>query len=81
MKPRRPITKSALTKMAGSGIFELHDISAQLDSTGLYRLPFQREFPLSLRAFRYRAGRFTQGPTWHEQLELFCQTWTPASSW
>ena len=67
--------------MAGSGIFELHDISAQLDSTGLYRLPFQREFSLSLRAFRYRAGRFTQGPTWHEQLELFCQTWTPASSW
>lgn len=58
--------------MAQSGIFELHDISAQLDSTGLYRLPFQREFPLSLRAFRYRANRFTQGPTWHEQLELFC---------
>ena len=52
--------------------FEPHDISAQLDASGLYQLPFHREFPLSLRAFHYRSGRFTQGATWHEQLELFC---------
>ena len=35
-------------------------------------MPFHREFPLSMRLFHYRAGRFTQGVTWHEQLELFC---------
>jgi AraC-like DNA-binding protein/mannose-6-phosphate isomerase-like protein (cupin superfamily) len=71
MKPGSE-AQATLTRMAESGIFEMHDISAHLDASGLYRLPFQREFPLSLRAFRYRAGRFTQGATWHEQLELFC---------
>lgn len=72
LKTAKPIRPSALAKVAAKGIFELHDISAQLDSTGFYKLPFHREFPLSLRAFRYRANRFTQGATWHEQLELFC---------
>lgn len=52
--------------------FEKHDIGAHLDATGHYTPPFQREFPLSVRLFHYRAGRFTQGVTWHEQLELFC---------
>lgn len=52
--------------------FEMHDIGGQLDASGRYALPFHREFPLSVRLFRYRAGQFTQGVTWHEQLELFC---------
>ena len=52
--------------------FETHDIGRQLDATGHYAMPFHREFPLSVRLFHYRAGRFTQGVTWHEQLELFC---------
>jgi hypothetical protein len=52
--------------------FETHDIGRRLDSTGHYALPFHREFPFSVRLFHYRAGRFTQGVTWHEQLELFC---------
>lgn len=52
--------------------FEDHDIGAQLDATGRYALPLTREFPLSVRLFHYRAGRFTSGVTWHEQLELFC---------
>jgi AraC-like DNA-binding protein len=72
LKAAESISQSASAKLAAMGIFELHDISAQLDSTGLYKLPFQREFPLSLRAFRYRANQFTRGATWHEQLELFC---------
>ncbi len=67
-----PPTKSMLNKLSGKLVFEPHDIAAQLNASGLYQLPFQREFPLSVRAFHYRAGEFTQGATWHEQLELFC---------
>lgn len=52
--------------------FEEHNIGAQLDANGRYALPFQREFPLSVRLFHFCARRFTQGMTWHEQLELFC---------
>lgn len=58
--------------MAAKLQFEAHDIGGQLDATGRYALPFHREFPLSVRLFHYRAGGFTQGVTWHEQLELFC---------
>jgi AraC-like DNA-binding protein len=63
---------SALAELAGSLRFEAHDIGRQLDATGHYALPFHREFPLSVRLFHYREGRFTQGVTWHEQLEMFC---------
>ena len=69
-KPQRKT--SALIELARGLRFEAHDIGSQLDATGHYALPFHREFPLSVRLFRYRAGRFTQGVTWHEQLELFC---------
>jgi hypothetical protein len=92
LKTAKPIRPSALDQVAAKRIFELHDISAHLDSTGFYRPPFQREFPLSLRAFRYRANRFTQGATWgRETCWLWTTksfitwwiipTWIPASSW
>ncbi len=61
-----------LLELARQLRFETHDIGSQLDPTGRYALPFHREFPLSVRLFHYRAGRFTQGVTWHEQLEVFC---------
>jgi AraC-like DNA-binding protein len=64
--------RTALRALARKLRFETHDIGRQLDSTGHYALPFHREFPLSVRLFHYGAGRFTQGVTWHEQLELFC---------
>ncbi len=59
--------------------FEPHDIRQQLDATGHYTLPFAHEFPLSIRLFRYRAGEFTRGMTWHEQLELFLPLDGPVS--
>ncbi|MES2705740.1 MAG: AraC family transcriptional regulator [Verrucomicrobiota bacterium] len=62
----------SLEKLVADFPFEAHDIARQLDATGRYALPFQREFPLSVRLFRYEAECFTQGPTWHEQLEIFC---------
>lgn len=52
--------------------FESHDIGGQLDATGHYAIHFSREFPLAVRLFHYKAGQFTRGVTWHEQLELFC---------
>jgi AraC-like DNA-binding protein len=61
-----------LSALAGRFRFETHDIGGQLDRTGHYSIRFTREFPLTIRLFHYKAGRFTQGPTWHEQLELFC---------
>jgi AraC-like DNA-binding protein len=64
--------RAALLALTRKLRFETHDIGRQLDATGHYALPFHREFPLSVRLFHYRAGRFTQGVTWHEQLELFC---------
>lgn len=64
--------RSATSPMIRELTFEEHNIGGQLDASGRYALPFQREFPLSVRLFHYRAGRFTQGVTWHEQLELFC---------
>ncbi len=51
--------------------FEKHNIGGQLDASGRYALPFQREFPLSVRLFHYQASQFKQGVTWHEQLALF----------
>ena len=64
--------KIKFSSLARNLRFEAHDIGGQLDATGHYVVPFHREFPLSVRLFRYRSGRFTQGVTWHEQLELFC---------
>lgn len=63
--------RTPLAGLANDFTFEPHDIGRQLDASGRYRLPFRREFPLSVRLFHYRAGQFTQGVTWHEQLELF----------
>jgi AraC-like DNA-binding protein len=72
LKTKTQHTRPALTALHPKLHFEAHDIGRQLDATGHYALPFHREFPLSVRLFHYRAGRFTQGVTWHEQLELFC---------
>lgn len=72
MRRKAQSKSSVLVELADGLRFEPHDIGSQLDSTGRYALPFQREFPLSVRLFRYRAGHFTQGVTWHQQLELFC---------
>ncbi len=63
---------SSLLELPRRFEFERHDIASQLDATGRYALPFQREFPLSVRLFHYQAGAFTQSATWHEQLEIFC---------
>ncbi|MDB6135241.1 MAG: hypothetical protein JWM59_3484 [Verrucomicrobiales bacterium] len=63
---------SILETLVADFTFEAHDIARQLDATGQYALPFQREFPLSVRLFQYETECFTQGPTWHEQLEIFC---------
>jgi AraC family transcriptional regulator, transcriptional activator of pobA len=72
MIPKTTRPQSDLMRVAAELCFEPHDIGEQLDGSGLYVVPFHREFPLSVRLFHYRAGHFTQGVTWHEQLELFC---------
>jgi len=51
--------------------FEAHNIGHELDATGRYALKFDGDFPLRIRLFEYRSGRFTRGVTWHEKLELF----------
>jgi AraC-like DNA-binding protein/mannose-6-phosphate isomerase-like protein (cupin superfamily) len=51
--------------------FEPHDIAGQLDRRGRYAVELDREFPLSIRLFRYTSRRHTPGTTWHERLELF----------
>ena len=64
--------RNDLLAVANELRFEAHNIGRELDSTGHYAIRFAREFPLTVRLFHYKAGRFTQGVTWHEQLELFC---------
>ncbi|MBN8245919.1 MAG: helix-turn-helix transcriptional regulator [Verrucomicrobia bacterium] len=51
--------------------FEPHDIAAQLDARGHYRVALTPEFPLSIKRFRFTSRRHTPGQTWHERLELF----------
>ena len=51
--------------------FEPHDIAGQLDARGRYAVELERDFPLSIRLFRYTSRRHTPGTTWHERLELF----------
>lgn len=67
----RPDSFSTLLAQLGRLRFEPHNIRGQLDPSGHYTLPFAREFPLSIRLFRFRSGAFTSGVTWHEQFELF----------
>src|SRR5687767_6492936 len=69
---RSRVARKQLIALAKELRFEAHNIRPELDPTGRYAIRFAREFPLTVRLFHYRAGSFTRGVTWHEQLELFC---------
>jgi AraC-like DNA-binding protein len=69
---RSRVARKELMELARELRFEAHNIGPELDATGHYAMRFAREFPLAVRLFHYRAGSFTRGVTWHEQLELFC---------
>ncbi|MEO8352076.1 MAG: AraC family transcriptional regulator [Chthoniobacteraceae bacterium] len=49
--------------------FEPHRI--ELDRTGRYDEPLEREFPFVIKLFHFRSRHYTPGLTWHDRLELF----------
>jgi AraC-like DNA-binding protein/quercetin dioxygenase-like cupin family protein len=60
-----------LLDTAGRLKFEPHNIRRFLDDRGRYDIELNREFPLLISLFWFKARQFTPGPTWHERLELF----------
>src|SRR6187200_404935 len=63
---------------AGHLRFEPHDIAAQLNAQGHYRVELDEEFPFLIKLFHYTSRRHTRGGTWHERLELFLPLDGPA---
>ncbi|MFN0130041.1 MAG: helix-turn-helix domain-containing protein [Verrucomicrobiales bacterium] len=60
-----------LHRLAGSLVFERHDIQAELDASGRYDLRLPPEFPFRIRLFHYASSGFTPHVTWHEPMEIF----------
>ncbi len=58
-----------LMRLANRLRFEPHRI--ELDRTGRYDEPLEREFPFVIKLFHFRSRLYTPGLTWHDRLELF----------
>ena len=62
---KTPTCTERVHRLARGFAFEPHRI--RFDQTGRYDEPLDREFPFLVKLFKMR----TNGPTWHERLELF----------
>ncbi len=62
---KTPSCAERIQRLADLHEFEPHRI--RFDQTGRYDEPLDREFPFLIKLFNMR----TNGPTWHERLELF----------
>ena len=69
---------AALLEACAGLTFEPHDIAEQLDEKGHYEIALDREFPFSIKLFRFSSQHHTRGQTWHERLELFTPLDGPA---